>query len=369
MHHGLKRALAAAIAGAGLVAAWGAPAAAQSVTIVGTQHLKGLDTPPAPEQYQHAIDLLSQFAPTQVCIERMSGERLQAYGRDPMRNAMALSPQTHGRPLGTLILPLGVNMQTRLAVLPADAREEAADLAARWDELDPEARIRLIALQIAGYEFHSAVLNWSYLDDAERQAAASGVLEPAAPALTDMLTSHDEAYALAVPLARRAGLHELCTADALEYEAAGMQAALERGGQEIFETPSVAERLEAYTLHMDSQWRPDGGPDALSRMLAYMNSDAFIEYDLENQWELMRRHDNEAGAFHRRLMYWHARTAQISSELYRALAQGPSERVLFIVGAAHRSFNEAEMRAQPWLTVEPASDLFSGLEPAPDDTP
>lgn len=103
-------------------------------------------------------------------------------------------------------------------------------------------------------------------------------------------------------------------------------------------------------------------PDALTQMLAFMNSDVFAEYDREHQWELLREFDNEDGAFHRRLMYWHARTAQISSELYRALAKGPEERVLFIVGAAHRPFNEAEMRAQPWLTVEQAATLLG--EPA-----
>ncbi len=73
---------------------------------------------------------------------------------------------------------------------------------------------------------------------------------------------------------------------------------------------------------------------------------------------------NEAGAFRRRLMHWHARTAQVSSELFRALAKGPEERVMLIIGAAHRPFNEAEMRAQPWLAVEPASALL-GAEQGP----
>lgn len=332
--------------------------AAQTVTIVGTQHLRGLDIPPTPEQYAHTIDALSAFAPTQVCIERMSGERLQIKAADPMRNAMALSPETHSRPLGTLIIPLGVNMQGRLAVLPADAREQARDLAARWDELSAQERVRLIGLQIAGYEFHSAVLDWSYLDAEARETAAEGVLEPAAEALEEMIHLNSEAYALAVPIARRAGLHELCTADSLKDEAAGMQVALARGGQEILDGPEVRARLETYQARISASWRPDSGPEALTRMLAFMNSDAFAEFDRDLQWETLRIHDNEAGAFHRRLMHWHARTAQISSELYRALAKGPEERVVLIIGAAHRPFNEAEMRAQPWLTVEPASGLL-----------
>lgn len=339
-----------------------APSSAQTVTIVGTQHLRGLDTPPTPEQYEHTLNTLSVFAPTQVCIERMSGERLQVMAADPMRNAMALSPQTHSRPLGTMIIPQGVRMQARIGVLPADAREQADELAAQWDSLSDEDRLRLIALQVAGYEFHSAVLNWSYLDDAARQAASESFLEPVIEDLNALMSLDDEAYALAVPLARRAGLHQLCTADDLAYEAAGMTAALDRGGQALLEQPEVAGILESYQAHMESFWRPDAGPEALTQMLAYMNSDAFARFDREIQWETLRTYDNDQGAFQRRLMYWHARTAQISSELYRALAQGEEERVLLIIGAAHRPFNEAEMRTQPWLSVEPASSLVGEYE-------
>ena len=333
-------------------------AAGQTVTIVGTQHLRGLETPPTKEQFDHSISALSAFAPTQVCVERMSGARIQSLAQDPMRNAMTFNPETHGRPLSNVIIPLGVEMQARLGVLPADARDEASRLAARWDDINLSDRLRLIAVQIAGYEFHSAVLNWSYLDTKDQSVAAEGILAPAAETLDDFAASNHEVYALAVPIARRAGLHELCTADSLEYETAGMQAALKSGGEAILEAEEVRARFEDYSEALASRWRPESGPAALTQMLAYMNSDEFADFDLENQWELLRRNDNDAGAFRRRLMFWHARTAQISSELYRALAQGPEERVLLIIGAAHRPFNEAEMRAQPWVTVAPASALL-----------
>ncbi len=57
-------------------------------------------------------------------------------------------------------------------------------------------------------------------------------------------------------------------------------------------------------------------------------------------------------------MYWHVRTAEISAELFRALAKGPAECVVFIVGAAHRPFTEADLRAQPWVEVTPARELL-----------
>ena len=57
-------------------------------------------------------------------------------------------------------------------------------------------------------------------------------------------------------------------------------------------------------------------------------------------------------------MYWHARTAEISAELFRALAKGPEERVLLVAGEAHRLFTEADLRAQPWVDVQPAISLL-----------
>ncbi|MFL0357726.1 DUF5694 domain-containing protein [Erythrobacter sp. GH1-10] len=288
----------------------------------------------------------------------MDGERLQSLAHDPMRNSWSLSPETHSRPTGTRYIPLGVEMQTRLAVLPADARDEARDLASRWDEIELSERFRLIALQTAGYEIYSAVLNWSYLDEDQRALAKQGTLAPLAETLDELLDNPQEVYALGVPIARRAGLHRLCMADAIENETAGMKAALALGGQEILDDPAVLAALEAYNERVKSEWQPGSGPGALTKMLAFMNSDEFAEFDRENQWEFLRSIDNEAGAFHRRLMHWNARTAQISAELFEALAEGPNERVMLIIGAAHRPFNEAELRSQPWIRVEPALDLL-----------
>lgn len=42
----------------------------------------------------------------------------------------------------------------------------------------------------------------------------------------------------------------------------------------------------------------------------------------------------------------------------RALARGAGERVVLIIGAAHRPFTEADLRAQPWIEVQPANRLL-----------
>lgn len=333
-------------------------AVAQTITVVGTAHLEGLDRSPSAEQLAHTVQALSAFEPTQVCVERMSGERIQVLMADPSRNAMTLRPETAGRPLATIIGPIGVEMQAMLERGPADARDEGVRLVSRWNELDLAKQIQAIGLHIAGYEFHSAVLNWSYLDEAERKEAAEDLGEHIARHLDEALQSVHEVYSLGVPLARKAGLHQLCTADSQEDETRGMKVAREYGGDEILESPEVRARFELLIKRWTQEWQPDSGPHALTAMLGFFNSDEFTELDRRLQWETLREFDNEAGAFQRRLMYWHARTSMISAELFRALAKSPDERVIFIVGSAHRPFTEADLRAQPWVKINSATSLL-----------
>lgn len=333
-------------------------ATAQTITVVGTPHLTGLEQPPTAKQFAHTLEALSAFEPTQVCVERMGGERIQMQATDPAQHGMTFRPGTHGRPLSTVILPLGVEMQANLETGPREARAQAEALAQRWNKLDDAERKRVIALQVAGYEFHSAVLNWTWLRDAERKAAGDILPKKVIDVLEEMRGSVHEVYSLGVPLARRFGLHKLCTADALENESRGMRTAIEHGGEAILEHPEVVARIEELQAIRDRAWRPDDGPAALTALLHRVNGKDFAETDRRLQWETLREFDNEQGAFRRRLMYWHARTADISSELFEALAQGPGERVIFIVGSAHRPFSEADLRAQPWVEVLPSERLF-----------
>lgn len=344
-----------------LTAGGSAPSlAGQVITIVGTPHLVQLEGAPRADQLSRVVDLLSEFRPTQVCVERMSGERIQGLLADPERYGPILQPGEHGRPLASTIIPIGVELQILLERSAGAARDEARELVSGWDTLSVQDRIRVIQLQLAGFEFHSAVLNWSHLDPSEREVAGP-VLQPRiVEALDAGLEAPGEVYAIGVPLARRAGLHELCTADALEDEAFGIVAAMEHGAEQVLRRPEVQRRIQSIVDLWDEMWDPAAGPDALVETLRFFNGEEFADIDRRLQWETLREFDNEAGAFQRRLMHWHARTSAISVELFRALARSPEERVLFIVGAAHRPFTEANLRSQPWFRVKPALEVLEG---------
>ena len=333
-------------------------AEAQTVMVVGTRHLTGMHPPASAVQLAHSVQALSAFGPTQVCVERMSGERIEVQLADPGRNGFTFQPKTHGRALASTIVPIGLEMQMMLERRPSQARAEAGELLVRWERLGPAERVRVVGLQIAGFEFHSAVLNWSWLEARERTKGEELLGEKTVAALDEAMRSVHEVYSLSVPLARRAGLHELCTADSLADETAGIRIALEYGGEAVLADPRVEARFEELKARTEAAWQPEAGPGALTAMLRFFNSEEYEALDRRLQWETLRELDNDAGAFHRRLMYWHARTAEISAELFRALARGPKERVLFLVGSAHRPFTEADLRVQPWIEVESAGALL-----------
>jgi hypothetical protein len=326
--------------------------AAQTITIVGTSHLNHLTESPTTEQLDKAIEAMAAFEPTQVCVERMGGERIEMLHADPSR---------HGRLLESFVsrtVRMGEEMQRRLAIRPADARFEAEELIEQWDELDVMERGRLIGLQIAGFEFVSAVLNWSYLTPENRETVSRMLGTRSVESLNNAMVGRNEIFSLAVPLARKAGLHQMCFADSLEDEVAGVAHIRRLGYDEISQNEEFQNRIEELRAFLNRSWQPESGPDALVQMLKEYNSEKWAATDRELQWETLHMFDNEKGATIGRLMYWHARTSEINAELYRALARGPDERVLFIVGSAHRPFNEAALRSQPWVEVKPAVELF-----------
>lgn len=327
-------------------------AAAQTVAVLGTPHLSGQQPSATSPQLAHTLARLQHFAPTQVCIESLSGPRIAALMRDPGRNAEVLGQ------FAPLAVRLAASQQVGMGLDADRAAAAASALAAEGPVLTSEARVRLVRLQLAAYDPHSAALNWSHLSAQQRAAEGAVLDKEAAAALERLLRSPNEISALAIPLARRRGLAELCAVDVLDDEVA--VGALAPALTPIVARPEVGPRLAALNDAAARQWRPDSGEKALTDLLRWYNGAAFATVDREGQWQLFRDFEDADGAGSRRLMYWHARNAEIAAGLYRRLAGGNRQRVLLIIGAAHRPFIEAQLRSQPWLDVVPAERLLGG---------
>ena len=321
---------------------------AAEVVVVGTTHLATLQPVPDATQRERVLRRLATYAPTRVCIEAIPGQRIESFLAEPGHHGQLLSI------FGLPAVRMGAEQQARLGLAGRAARAEADRLAAA-PALDPAQQVRLVGLQLAGYEPWSAALNWSRLDSAQREEAKARLGRVAVAELDALLASDNEIVTLALPLARSLGQRALCAVDPFIDELA--VAGLAEGLGPVLEDPAVARGLEAFNRLQAGQWKA-ADPDGLLALLAWMNSDAFAEADLAAEWTVFAGGDgHDAGK--RRLMLWHARNAEIVAHLSRELSREDGERVLLLIGGAHRPFLEASLRALPWIEVRDAEALLS----------
>lgn len=331
---------------AGLALLLPCPAQGQ-VMVVGTPHLSRLQPTPTAGQLLAVIGRLAAFAPTLVCIEAIPGERVQQF---------AANPNEYGELLATFArdaVRLAPEQQLRLSVDGRGAREEARTLERQPGALDPATRMRLIALQLAGYEPWSAVLNWTMLTDAERESAQERLGRDAAERLGTLSVSPNEIASVAIPLARRMGHRRLCAADIFADELAVQS--LERELLPLLQDSTIARTLDALNARQATHWRTDR-PDGLVTLFHWMNSDEYATMDRGAEWEPFARGAAPHDAGKRRLALWHARNSDIAAHVFRAAASAEGARTLLIIGASHRPFIEQALRAQPWVDVVPAAD-------------
>jgi len=337
-----RTAVLAAVLGTALAAF---PCAAGEVMVVGTPHLATLRPEPGPERLREVVERLASWAPTVVCIEAIPGDRVRQLAGDPAAWGELLST------FAVDAIRLAPEQQARLSVDGATALRLARELEARPGSLTDAERVRLVGLQLAGHEPWSALLGWTVLTDEERAAAAKSLGRAAVERLGALASSRNEIVSLAVPLAARLGHRRLCMADVFVDEVAVQT--LEEDLVPLFRDPGVAKGLEAFEAAKAARWKPEE-KDGLVRLVAWMSASDYAEADRRTQWDLFARAGVPNRAGERRLALWHARNAEIAAHVYRAASGPDGARTLLLIGAAHRPFLEAALRAQPWIDVVPA---------------
>jgi len=316
-------------------------AGSAELMVLGTPHLAELQPAALPGQEQRVVQALASFRPTQVCIEAMPGERIEEFVRDPGRYGELLAM------FAMDAVRLAPEQQSRRSLDARAARLRAAGLVAANAPTSAEQAL-LVSLQLAAFDPWSALLNWSRLDEAGKEAARPTLGSQAIDRLERLAESRNELVRLALPLARQFGHRQLCAVDpfADEIDVAGLATEL----QPMLEDPAIGEniqRFEAWTRH---DW-PSEHEDGLLQLLRRYNGTEYASRDRDTQWEIFLNGSGDHPAGERRLMLWHARNAAIQHELLRAVAGASGNRTLLIIGAAHRPFIEASLRALPWMSV------------------
>lgn len=311
------------------------------VMVLGTPHLADLQPAALPVQEQRVIEALANFRPTQVCIEAVPGERIDEFVRDPGRYGELLAM------FAMDAVRLAPEQQARRALDARTARQRASDMATK-NAPTPAEQALLVSLQLAAFDPWSALLNWSRLDDAGRKAARSTLGSQASERLEQLALSRNEVVRIAIPLAQRFGHRQLCAVDPFADELDVTALADEL--QPMLADAAIGENIQRFEAWTREGW-PGESDDALLQSLRRFNGAEFAHRDRAAQWDIFSKGVGNHPAGERRLMLWHARNAAIQHELLRTMAGTSGDRTLLLIGAAHRPFLEASLRALPWLTV------------------
>lgn len=303
------------------------------VAVLGTPHLSGHRDRVRPEQLERLLGLLQAFAPTRIAVESLTADEIAMLAeREAHDPAAAEIVRMFAR--GTL--ELGRLMQRTLAIdrVAAARRAQAILEKSNWAP-DDDARLELVAHWLAAFEFNSAALQWSYLPQDVR-SRATNLPADARARMDRFLASSNENVLLALVLARRLGLQTIIPIDS-QYDGVRTLSAPAEALEELFSDPRRAQMRDA--AHAA---RADGMRDAafeagdLLPLYRYMNSREHMAGDA-TQWHWLFAGGNSAGVDRLRYAMWELRNLRQATNILDAAASVRPERLLVVVGAAHKA--------------------------------
>ncbi len=300
------------------------------ITVLATPHLSALASCLTPGSLDAVIDRLRAWHPDVIAVETMPAATVDLieHRDDPFgADLRGMYPNSLGA---------GHAAQAELHVTATQARIELATLDTRAPTA--EQRVHLVLLLAAAYDYPSAVLQWSYLDDAGRAAAAV----PAA--LRDKLetsrTAANEIYRIGVPLARSLGLARFALVD--DFGGEELWAAhADQFQQEVKASPEASKPAPLYDEVTARGAAACRDPSAMLAHYRWMNSPAFARADVAVQWGLWFRTHLASKLDRARYAAWEARNLAIASNLRKETTLHAGQRVLVIYGAGHKPFLDA----------------------------
>jgi hypothetical protein len=334
------------------------PAFQSEVLVLGTSHLDRYGERLRAEHLERLLALLEAFAPTRIAVESLTADEVALLGEreahDPAA-ARVLNMFARGA------LNTGRAMQEALGIDRVAAELRAGALGGRAG-LTPAERLELVGLQLAAYELNSATLQWSYLPEPVRSGAG-----PLPPQIRDLLNrrllSANEIVTLALPLARRLGLQQLHSMDS-QYDGVRILSAPADELTALLTDPARGELQDGRgRAHADSIREHAFAAGDLLPLYLYGNSDAYHTVDVA-QWNWLFQGRHAGGLDRLRYALWELRNLRQAMHILDVAGSTRPERVLVIVGSAHKPYLDRVLATQLSVRLVHLADLVTPGAPA-----
>lgn len=333
------------------------PAFQSEVAVLGTLHLSNHRDRLQPGQLEPLLALLEAFEPTRIAVESLSADEIAMLAEREVHDPAAAEVV---RMFARAPLGMGRSMQGVLAMdRIAAARKAQEILQARSSHLSDDDRLELVAYWLAAYEFSSAALQWSYLPAAVR-ARATNLPTDVRDHLDRFLAGSNENVVLAFVLARRLGLQTIIPIDS-QYDGVRTLSAPADALKELFADPKRAELMDrAHAARADSIKADAFEAGDLLPLYRYLNSQEHMAADA-TQWHWLFAGRHSSGLDRMRYAMWELRNLRQATNIVDAAASVRPERLLVIVGVAHKAALERLLATQ--LSVRLVA--FDALESIP----
>ena len=310
-----------------------APEARTQVLVLGTDHLAGVEGFQR-EQLAELLDLLEDFAPTAICVERLPGRTIGA-----MQAAAGDFDAVLERFAGGLVRQ-GEAVRERHGWTRGQAEERVRTL---LSELGPEPdvpeRVRLAEAFLAAFDGASATLQYLRAGSPEE-----GLAEDQRDYLRGRARSANEVESLAVPLALRVGLDRIHAVDD-HMDKDDYMRVIDAFVAELQESDEMKKIEAGAPLYNEASESIAAGVRTGNLLPHYrwLNSMDYGRRDIETQWDLFLRTRFPSGLDGTRLALWEVRNLNIASNVRRVTAGDPGGRCLVLIGASHKPFLDAHL--------------------------
>ncbi|MEL6341075.1 MAG: DUF5694 domain-containing protein [Myxococcota bacterium] len=329
---------------------------AHDVFVLGTIHLREFQDQFDVQWLQNVHAALHAWQPTVVCVEK-SGSLVMMEALEQAKDNAELARllETHG--LFRNVVERAKAAQDMLGRSAREAYTQASRLARA--QLPANERARLAWLHLAAYDEVNAILHWSRLSPQERTEVGRSAAERELSKWLDAeLTKPDEVAALAIPLARRLGHDTICSMDS-HLESARLisiddkaRSALRAQMNVVPEDlPGLGELLREHKSIQASA--ADSGD--LVPLYRFIN-DSAPRYEF--QWAPLMRADNGFGSDRMRYTGWEIRNTRMVENILDATHTLSRERVLVIVGVAHKAILERYLSRSISVALTGFDDVF-----------
>ena len=294
---------------------------------------------PPPSVLESILSVLRDFNPDLIGVEDIPPSVLEDMERKGGIFAETIEQMAKIRVAESKTIEFGHIAQTAMNVSRHEAEVAADSMLQANASQDTHQRLEAVAHLLAAYDYNSALLQWSYLPAEIRKE--NGLLPPeVAVKLNEDLQAPNESVSIGITLARILQHQRIASIDD-QTDVSVFAKIPPRLLEELSEHPEYKAVRSSKPYEEAGRYAKrafQSGTEMLNWYL-YANSQEYASEDIDAQWGMYFRTELLSGRS--RVAQWEVRNLRIASHIREAMALIPGERMLVIIGAAHKPFLEA----------------------------